>query len=169
MNGLKKPLLALLLSAGFIANANAYTVSLATDLTAGSFSKVYTFTVASGYTASIYGTLVTTSGDFYGDTYGSVVSSISVSSVSLATTTDTETGEIDGTDWTSTNSSWEFSASNLVSGIYTLTITGTAYTDSTLGGSLTVSETLPVPEPETYGLMLLGLGVLGFITRRKTV
>jgi hypothetical protein len=25
----------------------------------------------------------------------------------------------------------------------------------------------PVPEPETYGMMLAGLGVLGFLARRR--
>jgi hypothetical protein len=28
-------------------------------------------------------------------------------------------------------------------------------------------NTSPVPEPETYGMMLSGLGILGFIARRK--
>ena len=27
--------------------------------------------------------------------------------------------------------------------------------------------TAPVPEPETYAMMLIGLGLLGFMTRRK--
>jgi hypothetical protein len=30
-----------------------------------------------------------------------------------------------------------------------------------------MSPTAPVPEPETYGMMLAGLGVLGFLARRR--
>ena len=36
--------------------------------------------------------------------------------------------------------------------------------DLHLSGAAAVT---PVPEPETYGVMLAGLGVLGFIARRK--
>ncbi|HSI44290.1 MAG TPA: FxDxF family PEP-CTERM protein [Methylotenera sp.] len=35
------------------------------------------------------------------------------------------------------------------------------------GGSAWYVNTSPVPEPETYGMMLSGLGILGFIARRK--
>lgn len=41
--------------------------------------------------------------------------------------------------------------------------------NTTLGGDLAFSATLaPVPEPSTYGLMLLGLGLLGVFARRKS-
>jgi hypothetical protein len=36
--------------------------------------------------------------------------------------------------------------------------------DSSYGGSITVTA---VPEPETYALMLAGLGVIGFLARRR--
>ncbi len=32
------------------------------------------------------------------------------------------------------------------------------------GGSITIT---PVPEPETYGMMLMGLGLMGFMVRRR--
>ena len=35
------------------------------------------------------------------------------------------------------------------------------------GGSAWYVNTSPVPEPETYGLLLSGLGLIGFIARRK--
>lgn len=43
-------------------------------------------------------------------------------------------------------------------------------TSDSLGGSLdaiSVTTTSPVPEPETYAMMLAGLGLLGFIARRR--
>jgi hypothetical protein len=54
----------------------------------------------------------------------------------------------------------------LTAGTYTLQIKGTV--TGTAGGSyagiLNVAE---VPEPETYGMLLIGLGLLGFVAHRK--
>lgn len=35
------------------------------------------------------------------------------------------------------------------------------------GGSAWYTNTSPVPEPETYGMLLAGLGMIGFVARRK--
>jgi hypothetical protein len=58
-----------------------------------------------------------------------------------------------------------FSATNLAAGDYTLKFNllgGGFYT-----GSYTVTAVTAVPEPETNALMLVGLGMIGFIARRK--
>jgi probable HAF family extracellular repeat protein len=34
-------------------------------------------------------------------------------------------------------------------------------------GQVLASATLPIPEPETYALMLVGLGLVGFMARRR--
>ncbi|MFD1121930.1 FxDxF family PEP-CTERM protein [Methylophilus flavus] len=61
---------------------------------------------------------------------------------------------------------YTFSFSNLAAGTYTLKfnlILGGNYT-----GNYTISPvTIPVPEPETYGMMLVGLGLMGTIALRR--
>lgn len=47
---------------------------------------------------------------------------------------------------------------------FALKLTGTPTATSRYSGELTVTA---VPEPETYALMLAGLGVLGFVARRR--
>lgn len=61
---------------------------------------------------------------------------------------------------------WDFSFNNVASGTYKLWYSG--YTNDTpiasLGGNFTVSS---VPEPESYAMLLAGLGALGFVARRR--
>jgi hypothetical protein len=72
--------------------------------------------------------------------------------------------DIDGSD------GWQLISGLPGAGVYYLAVNGTA--DGALGGSYggvlgTQVVAAPVPEPETYALMLAGLGVLGFIARRR--
>lgn len=58
------------------------------------------------------------------------------------------------------------SASKLASGAYYFQVSGLA--SGTEGGKyLFAASTAPVPEPETYAMMLAGLGLLGFVGRRR--
>lgn len=50
-------------------------------------------------------------------------------------------------------------------GAYHILVNGTA--TGTAGGSYGVALVSGVPEPETYAMMLGGLGLLGFVARRK--
>ena len=55
----------------------------------------------------------------------------------------------------------------LAAGSYTLVINGIQSADAaSYAGNLAVVAA-PVPEPETYAFMLAGLGVMGFIARRR--
>lgn len=61
---------------------------------------------------------------------------------------------------------WSLSADNLAQGNYYVQVSGSlvSNTSGSFGANLNVT---PIPEPETYGMMLAGLGVLGFLARRR--
>jgi len=50
-------------------------------------------------------------------------------------------------------------------GSYQLALSGVA--DGSAGGNYTLSLAAPVPEPESYAMMLAGLGLLGLAARRR--
>jgi hypothetical protein len=64
---------------------------------------------------------------------------------------------------------WTLSTDNLTAGNYYVLVSGNIVSDSSasFGGAVMMSPTAPVPEPETYGMMIAGLGVLGFLARRR--
>lgn len=61
---------------------------------------------------------------------------------------------------------WTVSTSGLVPDSYYLLVTGSVLSDAAISyaGTLTVSA---VPEPETYGMLLAGLGLVGYMARRR--
>jgi len=62
---------------------------------------------------------------------------------------------------------------SIVAGSYQLHITGTMAASITpnptgeSGGIILGAATAPIPEPETYAMMLAGLGLMGFVARRR--
>ena len=64
---------------------------------------------------------------------------------------------------------WTLSSDNLTAGNYYVLVSGNLVSDTSasFGGAVMMSPMAPVPEPETYGMMLAGLGVLGFLARRR--
>ena len=60
---------------------------------------------------------------------------------------------------------------SLTPGVYTLTLSGTnSVSMGSYGGNLALTPglpTTPVPEPESYAMLLAGLGIVGLLTRRR--
>jgi hypothetical protein len=81
------------------------------------------------------------------------------SGTQLATGTSMSTGAIDV---------WTVQANNLEVGSYYLQVSGTMVSDTSgsFGGAVMLQ---PVPEPATYGMMLAGLGLVGFMARRRSL
>lgn len=67
---------------------------------------------------------------------------------------------------TDTNPGDGFSFSGLAAGAYAISFLGMASTPAAYGGVLS-SVTAPVPEPQSYALMLAGLGIVGFVMARR--
>lgn len=61
---------------------------------------------------------------------------------------------------------WTVTSTNLSAGSYYLQVTGNVVSDesASFGGAVSLA---PVPEPETYGMMLGGLGILAYLARRR--
>jgi hypothetical protein len=62
---------------------------------------------------------------------------------------------------------WTLSTNNLVAGNYYLQVSGNMVSNTAASFGGAISMAAPVPEPETYGMMLGGLGLLGFLARRR--
>lgn len=161
-----KTLVALMLSAGLVSNASASTVSVGSTVAAGAFSKTFSFNVASGYVAGLFGSMTSTVDNILGETYGLDITGVSLNSTALTLSTVSSTDFVIDPDWSATTTSTTFALSGLTAGAYTLTISGVAYSDAEFGGAFSVSA-LPVPEPTELGMLLAGLGLVGFASRRK--
>ena len=133
--------------------------------TGSNFSDLFTFTVGSGF-----------------DSAGSVTSSylpstkvkdLLITGFSLVhydpvtLTIGTSIAGINQTDpGAHPTDNWSLSAFGLTSGTYAIKVDGKVVGNGggAFGGDLTVAA---VPEPETYGMLLAGLGLVGFMARRR--
>lgn len=80
---------------------------------------------------------------------------------------DTDTLVATGTSMsTGATDVWSVRGDALEAGAYYLRVNGNLVSDegASFGGAVML---MPVPEPEAYGMMLGGLGILGFLARRR--
>lgn len=80
---------------------------------------------------------------------------------------DTDTLVAQGTSLrTGATDVWTVAGNSLENGDYYLRVNGNVVSDqgASFGGAVML---MPVPEPEAYGMMLGGLGILGFLARRR--
>lgn len=70
---------------------------------------------------------------------------------------------------TAIGTAWTYAISNLALGVgtYTVNLAGTANTDAAFQGTVKFNLAGGVPEPATWGLMLLGFGLMGSSMRRR--
>lgn len=140
--------------------------TFAAATTGNTFSDVFTFNVANSFdsaaslTSSYLNTALTKDLLITGfSLYKYDPASMSILGNAIAGVNNTLPG-VHPTD------SWSLSAYSLTSGSYALKVDGKVMGSGggAFGGDLVVAS---VPEPETYGMMLAGLGVVGFLARRR--
>ena len=155
-------------------NAQADTFGGAIDLSSGSayfgrstatgsFTDTWTFTLASAATL-LTGTATTTSA-------GS--RDLDFSNIFISRASD-PTHAIAGGSFSAIAGStdaqefYSLTGINLAAGAYDVIVNGINSPDrASYSGTLAISTVSPVPEPETYAMMMAGLGVLGFLGRRQ--
>ncbi|MDO8414295.1 MAG: FxDxF family PEP-CTERM protein [Gallionellaceae bacterium] len=142
----------------FTDNVTSHDAVFGNPAVRGSFSDTYTFTIPTG--AGTEGGAVAISGwGFTGPTHW----------ITSFTLTDVTTGIVVGSGSPGTTSNYTFSGLNPADS-FALNVMGTAMKVRGSGsytGSIQITPTSPIPEPDTYAMVLAGLGLLGFTARRR--
>jgi hypothetical protein len=191
---MKKSLIAgIVLATATFGSSAVMAQTTATPVTVGNSPQVLDLTSGSGFFGDTFG--VNNNGATFSDRFTFSVNSTSgmnfdaiISSISRTADTGLDVTGLSlyraaGTDGTGTGTLvsagkslqsgnidvWSLSSDNLAVGNYYVLVSGNLVSDASasFGGAVMMSPTAPVPEPETYGMMLAGLGVLGFLARRR--
>ncbi len=149
-----KALSAALLLAG---SASAFAVGPSTLGPIDNISVVIGNNVAAGVFVDTYMFAITNPGTVFGGAFPVYITSFSAVLQS----------PVLGTIGTDSNPTDGFSFTGLTPGLYALQFTGSATGSAAAYGGVISTVTSPVPEPETYALMLAGLGIMGFVATRR--
>lgn len=143
-NSVGDPVDGLPVGAGSFSDDHLFSIDVAS-----SFSEIAGSTSASGAAFSALNSALYRADDFGGWTF-------------LAS----HTGVLLGGNWVT---SLSFSPLDPSPEEYKLVISGvrTAVATAAYGGVLSVAPVTPVPEPEIYAMMAAGLGLMGFVARRR--
>jgi hypothetical protein len=127
------------------------------DQMGNSFDDHFTFSVAGGIPSNFDAIVSSISRTADTGLDVNALNLFTASGTQVATGTSLNTGAIDV---------WTLKAGSLAAGDYYVQVAGTMVSNSSgaFGGALMLA---PVPEPATYGMMLAGLGLIGFMARRR--
>ncbi len=133
-----------------------------THATAGSFDDTFLFAVDTNTQAWLSGTAVV------GKTFinGARSANYSISNITFFSEVNGVRTNLD-TDFSSAGGIEFFPVDSLLNGTYGFTVSGSTAIGGSYAGNLNV-VTAPVPEPSTYAMLGLGLGLLAFTARRKS-
>jgi len=154
-------------------NAQAETVSTSIDTNASATSEQYQFSVnpiALTSFSDIVNLEITPYRDLVATLSGTSDQSISFTSFDLYSGVSNGANTLVATgDVFSPLAKLSFGAltSDYLAGSYFIKIIGLQSGVSSYNGNITLTSA--VPEPETYGMMLAGLGLMGFVARRRKV
>ena len=123
---------------------------------AGTFTDYVDFTIPEG-------SLQSSANPLYLSLGGVPTTSITNLAYSIIGGTSTSTGGTNYGSFLGNNTTYDLA--NIGSGAYHLVVNGLV--SGNAGGAYAVSLVSGVPEPETYAMMLGGLGLLGFMARRR--
>ncbi len=131
--------------------------SFGADNAGGTFADQFTFTIAStiGHNLDAVVASSSRSGDVGLDITGLAL--YGADDVLISAGEELQGGAVDF---------WTLASDNLGAGDYYLQVSGELLSadGASFGGAVALA---PVPEPETYGMMLGGLGLLGFLAHRR--
>jgi choice-of-anchor C domain-containing protein len=138
---------------GWTASNGAWSIDLS-GVGAGTLSQSFDTVVGTSYQVGF---------DLGGNFYGSP--SVKTGIVSAAG--NSQTLSFDNTTSTVTNMGWAHQSFTFIATGISTELSFASTTDGNAGIALDNITITPVPEPETYALMLAGLGLVGFAARRR--